>query len=182
MELLSEVSGRVLELGVGNGLNLPHYPAGVTEIVAIDPEPYLLSLAKGQPVDEQINVTMARAAAEALPFGDATFDTVVSSLALCSVESPERALFECRRILRPGGTLRFYEHVGDQRPSRLATLQRWGNPVWRPLVGGCRLTLDTEAVIAASGFQIEQCRTFRYRPTWTAFLTSPHVLGSARRC
>src|SRR5215217_4639291 len=106
--LLAGLTGRVLEVGAGNGLNFPHYPATVTEVLAIEPEPYLRHLALATARQAPVPIRVVDSTAEALPAPDATVDAVVASLVLCSVIDLEGALAEVRRVLRPGGRLRFY--------------------------------------------------------------------------
>jgi ubiquinone/menaquinone biosynthesis C-methylase UbiE len=148
--LLAGLVGRVLEVGAGNGLNFPHYPATVTDVLAVEPEPYLrrlaLAAARQAPVD---------GTAEALPAPDRAVDAVVASLVLCTVADPDQALAEVRRVLRPGGRLRFYEHVRAQDPQ----LARWQDRLERPwgwLVGGCHPNRDTVAAITAAGLRAER--------------------------
>jgi ubiquinone/menaquinone biosynthesis C-methylase UbiE len=119
--LLAGLTGRVLEVGAGNGLSFPHYPATVTEVLAIEPEPYLRRLALTTARQAPVPIRVADGTAEALPAPDRGVDAVVTSLVLCTVADPDQALAETRRVLRPGGRLRFYEHVRATDP-RLA---RW---------------------------------------------------------
>ena len=116
-ELLAGISGRVVEIGAGTGANFAHYPEGVREIVAVEPEPYLRARAATAATDVISPVRVVDAVADQLPFEDGSFDVAVSSLVLCSVADQPAALAELHRVLRPGGELRFYEHVraGDGR-------------------------------------------------------------------
>ena len=176
--LLAGLHGRVLEVGAGNGLNFPHYPATVTEVLAIEPEPYLRRLAMAAASQAPAPIRVADGTAEALPADDATFDGVVASLVLCTVTDPDQALAEVRRVLRPGGTLRFYEHVRATDP-RLA---RWQDQLERPwgwLVGGCHPNRDTVAAITAAGLQV--VRLDRFDLQAMPPLARPHVLGVAER-
>ena len=176
--LLAGLHGRVLEVGAGNGLNFPHYPATVTEVLAIEPEPYLRRLAMAAASQAPAPIRVADGTAEALPADDATFDGVVASLVLCTVTDPDQALAEVRRVLRPGGTLRFYEHVRATDP-RLA---RWQDQLERPwgwLVGGCHPNRDTVAAITAAGLRLVQLDRFDLQAMPP--LARPHVLGVAER-
>lgn len=176
--LLAGLHGRVLEVGAGNGLNFPHYPATVTEVLAIEPEPYLRRLAMAAASQAPAPIRVADGTAEALPADDATFDGVVASLVLCTVTDPDQALAEVRRVLRPGGTLRFYEHVRATDP-RLA---RWQDQLERPwgwLVGGCHPNRDTVAAITAAGLQMVRLDRFDLKAMPP--LARPHVLGVAER-
>ncbi len=179
-QLLSGLCGRILEVGAGNGLNLLHYPASVSEVVAVEPESFLLAAAAARAMQCQVRTSLVCATAEELPLREGTFDAAVCSLVLCSVRSPSLALAEIHRVLRPGGEFRFYEHVAALG-IRLHRVQRWMDPAWRLMVGGCRLTLETEEEIARWGFEIERCEHFDFRPTWTSLLASPHIIGTARR-
>jgi ubiquinone/menaquinone biosynthesis C-methylase UbiE len=176
--LLAGLHGRVLEVGAGNGLNFPHYPATITEVLAVEPEPYLRRLAMAAASQAPAPIRVADGTAEALPADDATFDGVVASLVLCIVTDPDQALAEVRRVLRPGGTLRFYEHVRATDP-RLA---RWQDQLERPwgwLVGGCHPNRDTVAAITAAGLQVVQLDRFDLQAMPP--LARPHVLGVAER-
>src|SRR4051794_5210796 len=110
-ENLAGLSGRVLELGAGNGLNFAWYPEAVSEVVAVEPEPTLREAAVAAAGQASVPVTVVGGVADALPFDDESFDAAVASLVLCSVPDQARALAELRRVVRPGGELRFYEHV-----------------------------------------------------------------------
>lgn len=159
--LLRGLRGRVLEIGAGTGLNFPHYPETVTEVVALEPEAYLAELAEARVAEAPVPVTVQRGAAEALPFTDDEFDAVVSFHVLCSVEAPQRALAEARRVLKPGGELRFNEHVASAKPRR-ASLQRGADLIWPHLAGGCHLGRDTEASIRTAGFTITEIEHYSF--------------------
>jgi ubiquinone/menaquinone biosynthesis C-methylase UbiE len=176
--LLAGLAGRVLEVGAGNGLNFPYYPATVTEVLAIEPEPYLRRLALAAAQQAPVPIRVTDGTAEALPAPDAGVEAVVASLVLCTVTDPDQALAETRRVLRPGGRLRFYEHVRATDP-RLA---RWQDRLERPwgwLVGGCHPNRDTVAAIAAAGLQVVQLDRFNLKAMPP--LARPHVLGVAER-
>ncbi len=148
--LTAGVRGRTLEVGCGTGRNLPLYPSSVTAI-GVDPAADSLARARRRAP----RVPLVRADAEALPFRAATFDTVVSSLALCSVADPPRALAEVRRVLRPGGTLRVMEHVRSTRPWK-ASIQDAVQPWWTRVSGGCHPNRDTERLVETGGFAIDR--------------------------
>jgi ubiquinone/menaquinone biosynthesis C-methylase UbiE len=179
-ELLDGISGRVIEIGAGTGANFPHYPEGVREIVAVEPEPYLRARAATAATDAIAPARVVDAVADQLPFEDASFDVAVSSLVLCSVADQRSVLAELHRVLRPGGELRFYEHVRAE-DGRLASAQRALDVVWPYLGGGCHASRDTLQAIADAGFAIEHVRHFVFRPCLLAAPTAPHVLGVARR-
>ena len=176
--LLAGLAGRVLEVGAGNGLNFPYDPATVTEVVAVEPEPHLRRLAIAAARQAPAPIRVVDGTAEALPARDAAVDTVVASLVLCTVADPEQALAEVRRVLRPGGRLRFYEHVRAEDP-RLA---RWQDRLERPwgwLVGGCHPNRDTVAAITAAGLRLVQLDRFDLPAMPPP--ARPHVLGVAER-
>jgi ubiquinone/menaquinone biosynthesis C-methylase UbiE len=176
--LLAGLTGRVLEVGAGNGLNFPHYPATVTEVLAMEPELYLRRLAQAASRQAPVPIRVVDGTAEALPADDATFDAVVASLVLCTVADPDQALAEIRRVLRPSGRLRFYEHVRATDP-RLA---RWQDRLERPwgwLVGGCHPNRDTVAAIGAAGLRL--VRLDRFDLPSIPPLARPHALGVAER-
>jgi ubiquinone/menaquinone biosynthesis C-methylase UbiE len=176
--LLAGLTGRVLEVGAGNGLNFPHYPATVTEVLAMEPEPYLRRLAQAAVSQAPVPIRVVDGTAEALPADDATFDAVVTSLVLCTVADPNQALAEVRRVLRPSGRLRFYEHVRATDP-RLAHWQDRLERPWGWLVGGCHPNRDTVAAIGAAGLQL--VRLDRFDLPSMPPLARPHVLGVAER-
>jgi ubiquinone/menaquinone biosynthesis C-methylase UbiE len=179
-EFLAGISGRVIEIGAGTGANFPHYPEGVREIVAVEPEPYLRAQAATAAAEASAPLRVVDAVADQLPFENASFDVAVSSLVLCSVADQPAALAELHRVLRPGGELRFYEHVRAE-DRRLASAQRVLDVVWPYLGGGCHASRDTLRAIADAGFAIEHVRRFVFRPCMLAAPTSPHILGVARR-
>lgn len=179
-ELLVELSGRVIEVGAGTGLNFGHYPAAVTQVVAVEPESHLRDLAQRAAGQAPVRVAVVDGTADALPVEDEGFDAGVASLVLCSVPDQPRALSELFRVIRPGGELRFYEHVLAQNP-RWAARQHRVAPIWRCLGGGCNPDRDTGSAIVSAGFEIEQRRDFLFAPNWVAKFTGSHILGRARR-
>lgn len=181
-ELLAGASGRVVELGAGTGRNFRHYPVTVSELIAVEPEPRLRRLAEVEATRVAVNVRVVEGVASRLPLEDGTCDVGVASLVLCSVPDPARALAELRRVIRPGGELRFYEHVASLQPG-LARAQRLVDRLfWPNLSGGCHCGRDTLAAIERAGFAVETCRRFRFKPSpLIGFWTAPHVLSVARR-
>jgi SAM-dependent methyltransferase len=178
--LLAGLAGRAVEVGAGNGLNLAHYPATVTDVLAVEPEPYLRARAEVAAARAAVPVRVVDGTSTALPLDDASVDAAVASLVLCSVPDQAGALAELRRVVRPGGELRFYEHV-LARDDRWSRWQRRVDPVWTRLAGGCHLTRDTEQAIRDAGFDVEHSERFDFAPCAMARLTAPHVLGRARR-
>lgn len=174
-DLLAEARGAVLEIGAGTGLNLRHYPAGLEELVLVEP---------GEPMADHIDLSRApdgvptrlvRAPAEQLPFAEGTFDTVVSTLVLCTVSDPARALSEVTRVLRPGGRLLFCEHVGAESGWRRGLQRRSARP-WAAFADGCRCDRPTLATIE-SQMQVESVE----RGSWRGMpaIVKPLVWGSA---
>jgi ubiquinone/menaquinone biosynthesis C-methylase UbiE len=178
--LLTGLSGRVIEVGAGNGLNFPHYPAAVTEVLAVEPEPYLRRLALAEAERSSVPVKVVDGTADQLPAEDCSFDAGVASLMLCSVPDQRLALAELRRVIRPGGELRFLEHVRADTPG-LARVQRMVDPVWPFFGGGCHASRDTLGAIRAAGFEVERVERFRFPDSKVGSPTSPHMLGAARR-
>lgn len=146
--LVKGSTGRVLDLGTGTGRNLPLFAPG-TRPIGVDP--YLHNLRWARRRAGAVPLVIARA--EALPFRDGTFDTVVSALVLCSVTDPATALAEVRRVLRPGSTLRLMEHVRAR--GLQGSLQDLLQPAWTAFTGGCRPNRETEHSVEAAGFRIE---------------------------
>jgi ubiquinone/menaquinone biosynthesis C-methylase UbiE len=179
-ELLAGLSGRVIELGAGNGLNFPYYPTSVTELVAVEPESYLRKLAIQAADAAPVPVTVIDGVADRLPVESNSFDAGVASLVLCSVPDQGRALAELFRVIRPGGELRFYEHVRGRNPG-FARLQRAVDLFWPRVGGGCHTSRDTGAAIERAGFAIESSRRFPFRPSPLLYPVTPHILGVARR-
>jgi SAM-dependent methyltransferase len=174
-ELLAQASGAVLEIGAGTGLNLRHYPAGLEELVLVEP---------GEPMADRIDLSRApdgvptrllRAPAEYLPFEDGSFDTVVSTLVLCTVSNPTRAVAEAARVLRPGGRLLFCEHV-EADPGWRRSLQRRSARPWAAFADGCRCDRPTLATIE-SQLRVESVERGKWRGM--PAIVKPLIWGSA---
>lgn len=151
--LLREARGAVLELGAGTGANLPLYGRDV-QVSAIDVRPAHLIAARKKARRAGVSATLTCADAQDLPFADGAFDTVVGTLVFCSIDRPEAALAEVRRVLRPDGRLLLLEHVRGQTPwSRRLT--DWLHPLWFALQGERRLNRETAATVAAAGFRLD---------------------------
>jgi ubiquinone/menaquinone biosynthesis C-methylase UbiE len=156
--VVSSATGRVLEIGIGSGLNLPFYSQGVKQIVGIDPSPKLLAMANEATTQSSLPVELIEGTAEAIPIGNASIDTVVTTWTMCSVPNLDQALEEIHRVLRPGGRLLFVEHGLSPEP-RVRWWQDRVTPVWTHLSGGCHLNRAIEDVIKIAGFSIEQLDT-----------------------
>jgi ubiquinone/menaquinone biosynthesis C-methylase UbiE len=151
--LLSEAHGRVAEIGAGTGLNIAHYPEGITELLLCEPEPGMRGRLARRLQRYAGVARIIDAPAERLPLSDASVDTVVSTLVLCTVDNPERALGEIARVLRPNGKLLFIEHV--RASSRfLAACQDYLLRPWRGFAGGCRCNRPTVDLMRNSGFTV----------------------------
>jgi ubiquinone/menaquinone biosynthesis C-methylase UbiE len=159
-ELLAGAGGRVLELGAGTGVNLDLYPDGVVDLVAVEPDPHMAKRLRAKLAGSQRQVSVLEAPAERLPFEDASFDTVVATLVLCTVPDPAAALAEAARVLKPGGRLLFVEHVRAQDPGLARWQDRLEKP-WRFLGDGCHCNRDTVATIEASPLRLEDVETGR---------------------
>ncbi len=155
--VVGEAEGRVLDLGVGNGLNFECYRRA-TCVAGVDPDPHMLRRAGPRLATATVRKGIIQAPAEALPFADASFDTVMATFVLCTVQDPAAALREACRVLRPGGALRFLEHVRSPSP-RMAAFQDRIQPLWSRLFAGCHPNRDTLAAIRAHGFTVEALET-----------------------
>lgn len=156
---LEGVRGEVLEIGFGTGLNLPHYPAGVARITAVEPNPGMRALAERQIAASSTPVDFLEQDGERLSAADESFDCVVSTWTLCSIRDVGRALSEVRRVLRPDGEFFFFEHGLSPDPG----VQRWQrrlNPIQKTMADGCHLDRDIKALVAAAGFDVVQSSEF----------------------
>jgi ubiquinone/menaquinone biosynthesis C-methylase UbiE len=179
--LLEGLRGTVVEIGAGHGLNFPHYPPEVSEVVAIEPEPTLRSQAETAAESAPVPIRVLAGVADELPGADASADAVVASLVLCSVPDQSQALAEIRRVLRPDGQLRFYEHVIARcQPKRLLLQVIDRSGIWPTIAGGCHPARDTTEAILRAGFDIEEIERFGFSAARFEPLI-PHILGIARR-
>ena len=178
-EALASARGEVLEIGAGTGLNVTAYPrTGITRLVLTEPHEPMRRQIAGKIGDAPAPVEVVDASAEALPFDDASFDTVTGTLVLCEAEHPAAALDEIARVLKPGGHYLFLEHVRSDDPKLARTQDRWA-PVWKKVAGGCNCNRDTLATIAASGLDVETHRIGRFPKS--PKVGSPLLSGSAVR-
>jgi ubiquinone/menaquinone biosynthesis C-methylase UbiE len=179
--LLEGLRGTVLEIGAGHGLNFPHYPPEVSEVIAIEPEPTLRSQAETAAESASARIRVLAGVVDELPVADASAAAVVASLVLCSVPDQQHALAEIRRVLRPNGELRFYEHVVPRcQPKRLLLQVIDRSGIWPTIAGGCHPARDTTEAIMQAGFDIEEIERFDFSAQRFEPLI-PHILGIARR-
>lgn len=176
---LAGLTGRVLEVGAGTGTNFAHYPAGVTEVIALEPERRLAEVARDAAAAAPIPVIVSAAAIE--EFGaEESFDAVVCSLVLCSVDDPDSVVRQLYSMLKPGGELRYLEHVAGV--GLRATLQKVADAtVWPRLLGNCHTHRNTEATIAAAGFSVDGSRREQTLPGWLPVPVSEFAIGRAMR-
>ncbi|CAM5337398.1 class I SAM-dependent methyltransferase [Streptomyces griseorubiginosus] len=179
--LLAGLSGRVIEIGAGNGLNFAHYPGTVSEVVAIEPERRLRQSAVESALRSEVPVDVVPGTAEALPVKSEAFDAVVVSLVLCSVRDVPRALSEARRVLRPGGTVRFFEHGRGGGPGMRFTQRALDRTVWPLLSGGCHLARDPVGALREAGFELGPYRRMLLPENGPKLPPSFCVLGTAWR-
>lgn len=174
---LATAAGRVLEIGAGSGLSVPHYPAGLDELVLLEPNPAFRTQLRDRVRELPVTVSIRDGDARQLPFPDSTFDTVAASLVFCSVDDPDRALREVHRVLRPGGRFLFHEHVRGG-PVR-GVVQDLLTPLHRRLADGCHANRDFEALLDASPLAVTSM-AHRRMPTSLPTLV-PLVVGTAER-
>jgi ubiquinone/menaquinone biosynthesis C-methylase UbiE len=179
--VLDGLTGTVIEIGAGNGLNFAYYPAGVTSVLAVEPDPYLREIAAQQARQARPPVEVRDGVAERLPAADAAFDAAVVTLVLCSVADQQAVLAELHRVVRPGGQLRFLEHVEAGTPGLRRVQHLLDATIWPALLGGCHTGRDTAAAIASAGFTIERLDEFRFPPSRWSTPATPHVSGVAVR-
>jgi ubiquinone/menaquinone biosynthesis C-methylase UbiE len=179
--LLAGLSGRVIEVGAGNGLNFAHYPGTVCEVVAVEPERVLRRLAVDAAQRARVPVDVVPGAAEALPVESEAFDAAVVSLVLCSVRDVPRALAELRRVLRPGGQVRFFEHGRGGGRVMTFTQRALDRTLWPVLSGGCHLSREPVAALREAGFVLGPYRRTMMPQEGPALPSSYCVLGTAWR-
>lgn len=180
--LLSGLTGSVIEVGAGNGRNFAHYPSNVTSVTAVEPEPRLRAAAELEAQKVAVPIKVVVGFADQLQFADSSFDAGVASLILCTVPDQGTALAELFRVIRPGGHLRFFEHVAADRSVVLRTVQKVVDATfWPILLAGCHTGRDTAMAIVQAGFIIEKVDRFRFPSTGPPQPAAPHILGTALR-
>lgn len=176
-QLLAGARGRVIELGAGTGVNLQHYPAaGIEELVLVEPEAPMAKRLEARLGQSSLPARVVRAPAEELPLPDASFDTAVCTLVLCTVGDPARALAELHRVLTPGGSLLFLEHVRSEDP-RIARWQDRIHPLWVRLGHGCHCNRPTLDAITSAGFEVQSVE--RGRVPKAPKIVKPMIVGTA---
>jgi ubiquinone/menaquinone biosynthesis C-methylase UbiE len=166
---LAQARGRVLEIGIGSGLNLPFYGSEVTGVVGVDPSPALLAMARKEAGETGFPVELLERSAEELPIEDRSIDTAITSWSLCSIPDAARALREVRRTLKPGGRLLFVEH-GLAPDPEVVRWQKRLTPLWKRCSGGCHLDRPIDRLVREAGFAIEALETGYARgPRMVAF-------------
>jgi SAM-dependent methyltransferase len=180
--VIGRAAGRTLELGAGNGYNLPHYTSAVTDLVVTEPGGHMVELLRGRLASDPPPVgtwELVRAGAEALPFRDASFDTVTAGYVHCTIPQPELALAEISRVLRPGGRYLFIEHVRARAGSLLGRVQDVVEPVHVYVAAGCHPNRDTERLLRDSALHVEQVDHATLPMSFPT--VRPVILGSARK-
>jgi ubiquinone/menaquinone biosynthesis C-methylase UbiE len=156
--VICAADGRVLEIGIGSGLNLTFYPSHVREILGLDPAPRLLEMSRSLVRRLSLPVTLIEGSAEAIPLEDHSVDTVVTTWTLCTIPAVLQALHEIRRVLKPAGQLLFVEH-GLAPDDNIRKWQDWLTPAWKRIGGGCHLNRPIRTIVENAGFEITQLET-----------------------
>jgi SAM-dependent methyltransferase len=179
--VLDGLTGRVLEVGSGDGRSFEHYPDGVEYLLAVEPDATARSAAHERASAMAVPIEVVDGDAESLPAAGGSVDAVVVMGLLCSVPDPGAALREIRRVLRPGGELRFWEHVrSEHAPFR--AVQRAGDKLfWTRSLGGCETTRDTLGAITDAGFEMATLERGFHPSSWLTITCAPYILGAARR-
>src|SRR6202048_2154224 len=175
--VIAAAEGRVLEIGVGSGMNLPFYRPPVREVLALEPAAQLMTMARSASRASSMPVTFLEASAEAIPLDKHSVDTIVTTWTLCSIPQAATAIADMRRVMRPGGKLLFVEH-GVAPDEGVRRWQDWLTPAWRRISGGCHLNRPIRSMIEAAGFRVDRIATGHMPgPKTMSFINE----GSARR-
>jgi ubiquinone/menaquinone biosynthesis C-methylase UbiE len=177
--LLSGISGRVIEAGAGDGRSFEHYPPAVTGLVAVEPDSSARASAAERARAAPVPVRIVAGSAEALPVEAQRFDAAVVMGLLCSVTDPDLALRELTRVVRPGGELRFWEHVRSKNGAFRAFQGALDALFWTRALGGCRTTRDTESAIRRAGFEIVELERGFHSSSLVTITSAPYLLGRA---
>jgi SAM-dependent methyltransferase len=179
--LLAGLRGRVIEVGSGDGRSFEHYPPTVEQLLAVEPDPVAREAAVARARAAAPPIEVVAGVAEALPAPDASFDAAVVMGLLCSVPHVPAALAELRRVLVPGGELRFWEHVRSGSPAFRLAQRAADRLFWTRMLGGCETSRDTEAAIRTGGFEIVRLEHGFHSSSLLTLPCAPYVLGVARR-
>jgi SAM-dependent methyltransferase len=176
--LVGRASGRVLEIGAGTGLDLPHYGPEVSELILAEPDPHMAKRLRATVAESELapRAVVVEAPGESLPFDDASFDTVVSALVLCTVDDPQATIGEITRVLRPGGRMLFLEHVRATEGSRRGRWQDRLEGPWGLVAGGCHPNRRTVDALESSALEVDEL-DMREFPTLSAVLMRPLAVG-----
>jgi ubiquinone/menaquinone biosynthesis C-methylase UbiE len=178
-EVLAGLAGEVIEIGAGDGKNFGRYPPTVTRVRAVEPEARLRRLAQAAAAKAPVRIEVTDGLAERLPWPDASLDAAVFTFTLCTIAGPGHALREAFRVLKPGGQLRFLEHVRADTPGLVRVQRFLEASVWPALFGGCHLSRDTATEIEQAGFTIDRLDRFLFPQARTP--VSFHIRGTAHR-
>jgi SAM-dependent methyltransferase len=178
--VLAGLRGQVLELGCGDGRAFELYRPGVERVLAVEPDPTARELAAERARDAAVPIQVVDGDATALPADDATLDAVVLVWVLCSVPDPAAALHELRRVLKPGGELRFYEHVCSPHALFRGVQRAADRLFWTRALGGCETTRDTAGAIAAAGFELVELERGFHSSSFLTITAAPYVIGTAQ--
>ena len=179
-QMLADLTGDVLEIGAGTGANFKYYPKDL-RVIATEPDPYMLERARARLGAASAKIDLRQASAEDLPFADSSFDFVIDTLVLCSVPDPSKALAEIKRVLKPGGELRLYEHVRYENPVG-GLSQDIISPAWQWFGAGCHPNRRTEQTLRDAGFELSDVHVRKDSPPVPPMVfTRPHLQAVARR-
>jgi len=170
-------TGNIVEIGIGSGLNIPHYDASkVKSVIGIDPDPKMYEIGQSRRKNANFELEVLQESAEDMPLDNASIDTVLVTYSLCSIPAPDKALSEIRRVLKPQGQLLFCEH-GRSTSARTAIWQDRLNPIWNRVAGGCNINRNMADLISDAGFNISELEN--YSLTGTPGIVGFHYRGSA---
>jgi SAM-dependent methyltransferase len=179
--LLAGLRGRVVEVGCGDGRAFELYTPEVKSVLAVEPDAIARALADERAREAAVPIEVVDGTAEALPAADEAFDAAVAVWVLCSVPDPAAALTELHRVVRPGGELRFYEHVQSEQLAFRWLQSTIDGMFWTRLLGGCVTTRDTTAAIREAGFDIVELERGFHSSSLLTITSAPYIIGTARR-